>query len=98
MRRALLLGLLSALCVPAPAYALREVIVGNQPLSPQFGFGLRAAAKTADKDIASICEQVINSIEKSTVEVVPEEEIKKRAAIRKEIREMVEGRGGKGGK
>ena len=36
--RALLLGLLSALCTPAPAHALREVIVGNQPLGSHFGF------------------------------------------------------------
>ena len=33
------LGLLVALTVTAPAHALREVIVGNEPLSPGFGFG-----------------------------------------------------------
>jgi hypothetical protein len=35
-RRALVLGLLAALALPAPAFALREVIVGNEPLS---GYG-----------------------------------------------------------
>jgi hypothetical protein len=35
-RRSTLLGLLAALALPEPAFALREVIVGNQPLS---GYG-----------------------------------------------------------
>jgi hypothetical protein len=33
-RCALVFGLLSFLAIPAPAFALREVIVGNQPLGP----------------------------------------------------------------
>ena len=40
-RRSTLLGLLAALAVPEPAFALREVIVGNEPLS---GYGKEVLA------------------------------------------------------
>src|SRR6476469_740298 len=40
-RRSTLLGLLAALAVPEPAFALREVIVGNEPVS---GYGKEVLA------------------------------------------------------
>lgn len=39
MCRCALLGLLAALILPGPAFALRHIIVGNQPLYPGPGFG-----------------------------------------------------------
>ena len=59
-----------------------------KPLLP----ALRAAAGAKDKDFAKACQQVIGSIEKSKDDAVPEAEAKKRAAIRKEIRELLAGR------
>ena len=58
-----------------------------KPLLP----ALRTAAGSKDADFAKACKQVIESIEKSKDEV-PEAEAKKRAAIRKEIRELLAGR------
>jgi hypothetical protein len=58
-----------------------------RPLVPT----LRATAKTADKNVAIYCEQAINNIEKATAETVPDGEAKRRATIRKEIREFVAG-------
>jgi hypothetical protein len=58
------------------------------PLLP----ALRAAAGAKDKDFAKACQQVIESIEKSKDDPVPEAEAKKRAVIRKEIRELLAGR------
>ena len=43
-RRALLLGLLAALALPHSAFALREIIVGNQPLGPGFGLDEKTLA------------------------------------------------------
>jgi hypothetical protein len=59
-----------------------------RPLLP----ALRAAAGSKDKDFAKACEQVIANIEKAKDDPVPEAEARKRAAIRKEIRELLAGR------
>lgn len=59
-----------------------------KPLLP----ALRAAAGSKDKDFAKACQQTIESIEKSKDETMPESEAKKRATIRKEIRELLAGR------
>jgi len=59
-----------------------------KPLLP----ALRAAAGSKDKDFAKACQQVIESIENSKDDAVPEAEAKKRAVIRKEIRELLAGR------
>jgi len=49
-RCALVFGLLSFLTIPTPAFALREVIVGNQPLGPgSFGKELLAAANVQER-------------------------------------------------
>jgi len=52
---------------------------------------LRAAAQKVDKDIVSIFEQAIAHVEKEKAEPVPEAEARRRAVIRKEIREFVAG-------
>jgi len=59
-----------------------------KPLLP----ALRAAAGSKDKDFAKLCQQVIDGIEKAKDNAVPEAEAKKRAMIRKEIRELLAGR------
>jgi hypothetical protein len=59
-----------------------------KPLLP----ALRAAAGAKDKDFANACRQVIEQIEKAKDDPVPEAEAKKRAVIRKEIRELLAGR------
>lgn len=38
MRRFLPIGLAAALALPTPAFALRSIMTGNQPLGPQHGF------------------------------------------------------------
>jgi hypothetical protein len=58
-----------------------------KPLLP----ALRVAAGAKDKDFAKLCQLVIESIEKAK-DAVPEAEAKKRAVIRKEIRELLAGR------
>ena len=56
-----------------------------KPLVP----ALRAAATGAkDKEFAKVCQQVLESIEKAK-DPLPEAEVKKRAVIRKEIRELL---------
>jgi hypothetical protein len=59
-----------------------------KPLLP----ALRMAAGAKDKDFAKLCQQVIDGIEKAKDDPAPEAEAKKRAAIRKEIRELLAGR------
>jgi hypothetical protein len=59
-----------------------------KPLLP----ALRAATGAKDKDFATTCQQVIESIEKAKNDPVPEAEAKKRAVIRKEIRALLAGR------
>lgn len=56
-----------------------------KPLLPT----LRAAAGAKNKDFAKACQQIIGSIENSKGDAVPEAEVKKRAVIRKEIRELL---------
>lgn len=50
-----------------------------------------AAAESKDKEFAKMCQQIVESIEKNDAPV-SEAEAKKRAAIRKEIRELLAGR------
>ena len=58
---------------------------------------LRAAAEKGDKEFATICRQVIAGIERAKAESVPEAEAKRRAMVRKEIKEFVADRArGKG--
>jgi hypothetical protein len=59
-----------------------------KPLLP----ALRTAAGAKDKDFAKACQQLIDAIEKAKDDPVPEADAKKRAAIRKEIRELLAGR------
>jgi hypothetical protein len=58
-----------------------------RPLLPT----LRETAKSADKNVADMCKVAIEAIEKATADAVPEKEAKRRATIRKEIREFVAG-------
>ncbi len=67
---------------------------GAKPLLPI----LRETAKTADKSLANVCDQAIRNIEKATAEPVSEADAKRRATIRKEIREFVAGLKGKADK
>src|SRR5262245_57753163 len=49
-RSAVFLGLLAALCIPATAHAIREVIIGNQPLPPgMFPTEVLAAVNTQER-------------------------------------------------
>ena len=66
-------------------WAASHLGAGAKPLVPL----LRAAAERGDKEFAATCRQVIAGIEKATAEPVPESEAKRRATIRKEIREFV---------
>src|SRR5438270_1616249 len=50
MNRRALLGLLAALAVPAPALALRDVIVGNEPVGPGLGLDDQALAAVNVED------------------------------------------------
>lgn len=70
------------------AWAAGHLGAAGRPLLPL----LREAAKSADKGVASTAKQSIEVIEKAKPEPVAEEDAKRRAAIRKEIREFVEGR------
>jgi len=76
------------------AWAAYHLGAAARPLVP----ALRATAKTADQNVASICEQAIDHIDKATAEPVPDGEAKRRAIIRQEIREFVAGLRGKAGK
>jgi hypothetical protein len=53
---------------------------------------LRDIAKTADKNLAPLANQVIDSIEKAKSEPISEADAKRRTAIRKEIRELLAAR------
>lgn len=55
MSRRALLGLVAALAVPGPAFALRHIIVGNQPLGPGpvFGKELLAACNVDERVLLS---------------------------------------------
>jgi hypothetical protein len=71
------------------AWAAGHLGAAARPLLPLLG----EAAKSADKGVASTAKQSIEVIEKAKPQpAVPEAEAKKRATIRKEIREFVEGR------
>jgi hypothetical protein len=69
-------------------WAANRLGAGARPLLPL----LRAAADKANKDFATTCRQVIDGIEKAKAEAVPEAKARKRATIRKEIKEFVAGR------
>jgi hypothetical protein len=56
-----------------------------KPLLP----ALRVAAGSKDKEFSKACQQVIESIEKTKDDPLSEAESKKRATIRKEIRELL---------
>jgi hypothetical protein len=62
---------------------------GAKPLLPI----LRETVKTTDTNLANVCGQAINNIEKSTATPVPEAEAQRRSTIRKEIREFVDKKG-----
>ena len=66
-------------------WAANRLGAGAKPLLPL----LRAAAEKGDKDFATVCRQVIAGIEQAKAEPVVEGEAKKRATIRKEIKEFV---------
>jgi hypothetical protein len=66
-------------------WAASRLGAGAKPLLPL----LRAAAEKGDKDFATICRQVIAGIEQAKAESVPAAEAKKRATVRKEIKEFV---------
>jgi hypothetical protein len=74
------------------AWAAYHLGAAARPLLP----ALRATAKTTDKNVASICDQAIDRIDKATAEPLPNGEAKRRAIIRKEIREFVAALRGKG--
>jgi hypothetical protein len=76
------------------AQATFQLGASARPLLPT----LRETAKSADKHVANVCQQAIERIEKATAEPVPEAEAKKRATIRKDIRELVSGLKGKASK
>ena len=76
------------------ARAASSLGASAQPLLPF----LRATAKTADKSLASICQQAIDTIEKAEAEPVNDAEAKRRATIRNETREFVAGREKNAGK
>ncbi|HKB42286.1 MAG TPA: hypothetical protein VKD72_38015, partial [Gemmataceae bacterium] len=80
--------------VAGAAWGAYHLGAAAKPLLPL----LREATKTADKNVASICQQAIDQVEKAKSEPVPEAEAKKRTTIRKEIREFVAGLKGKAGK
>src|SRR5262249_37424517 len=63
-------------------------VAAAKPLPP----ALRTAGGSKDKEFAKVCQLVADSIEKAKDEPLPEAEAKKRAAIRKEIRELLAGR------
>jgi hypothetical protein len=69
-------------------WAANRLGAGAKPLLPL----LRATADKANKDFATTCRQVIDGIEKAPAVVVAEAEARKRALIRKEIKEFVAGR------
>src|SRR3954470_9701954 len=62
-RRALLLGFLTALALPHSAFAIREIITGNQPIGPGMGFD--------DKTLAAVNvpERVLLSHHEGTYDV-----------------------------
>ncbi len=51
MRRAFIFGLLSALTVPSQAFAIRDVILGNQPVGPGFGCKEAVAALNVEERV-----------------------------------------------
>lgn len=59
-----------------------------KPLLP----ALRTAAESKVEYVATMCKQAIPAIEKAKPEAIPEAEAKKRATVRKEIKELVERR------
>jgi hypothetical protein len=76
------------------AWAASRLGAAARPLLPS----LQATAKTADKNVARACEQAIDTIEKAKSEPVPDAEAKKRATIRKDIREFIAGLKGRADK
>jgi len=76
------------------AWAAYHLGAAAKPLLPH----LQETAKSDDKNVADICRQAIDIIEKSTAEKIPAAEAKKRATIRTEIRDFVSARDGKVGK
>jgi hypothetical protein len=67
------------------AWAALRLGADAKPLLP----ALRAAAESKVEYVANMCKQAIPAIEKAKPEVIPDAEAKKRATIRKEIRELV---------
>jgi len=80
-----------ASAVAGAAWGASYVGAAAKPLLP----ALRTAATSVDNSIARIFEQAINNIEKAKEEPVPEAEAKRRAMIRKDIREFVSSAKGK---
>ena len=71
--------------VAGAAWGAYHLGAAGRPLVPL----LRAAMKSADKDIADMCGRAIDHIEKAPAEAVPEAEARKWATIRKDIKEFV---------
>jgi hypothetical protein len=67
------------------AWAAPHLGAAAKPLLP----ALRKTAGSADKDVAQLSKDAIERIEAAKAEPVPEAEAKKRATIRKEIREFL---------
>ena len=70
------------------AWAAPHLGAAAKPLLP----ALRKTAESADKDVAQLSKDAIERIEAAKAEPVPEAEAKKRATIRREIREFLAGR------
>jgi hypothetical protein len=70
------------------AWAAMRLGADAKPLLPV----LRTAAESKVEYVANMCKQAIPAIEKAKPDPVPEAEAKKRATIRKEIKELVDER------
>jgi hypothetical protein len=67
------------------AWAAPHLGAAARPLLP----ALRKTAESANKDVAQLSQDAIKQIEAAKAEVVPEAEAKKRATIRREIKELL---------
>ena len=71
--------------VAGAMWAANRLGARAKPLLP----AMRAAAEKADKSMAASYRQVIDGVEAAKADPTPEAEVKKRATIRKEIKEFV---------
>ena len=69
-------------------WAANRLRAGAKPLLP----AMRAAVPKVDKSLAASFQQVIDGIEVAQADPIPKADAKKRATIRKEIKEFVAGR------